>query len=140
MTARATVPMHSALTIGWRAFQAAWRTRDATRDDRLARLLEAPAPSNDGGDRRDARRAARGALFVLRQLAKLPGAEWRDTCLYRAIAECLALRAFGFPAVVRLGVRGASHEPVSAHAWTECIGIECLTSAHDVDARYVRLQ
>jgi hypothetical protein len=131
----------SALAVARTALRAAWRTRAATRDDhQLAELIRRPARSHAAGSVRAAARSTRGALFVLRQLARVPGAGWRDTCLYRAIAECLVLRAFEFPAVVRLGVRGSADETVAAHAWTECEGIECITSVDDADDRYVPLQ
>jgi hypothetical protein len=70
----------------------------------------APPPPNVG-------RAARGAV---RLLAAVPGSPWRNTCLYRSVAECLALRTYGVPAVVRIGVRagaGAGETPIIAHAW-----------------------
>lgn len=66
---------------------------------------------------RGAARAARGAVKVL---AALPGSPWRNTCLYRSVAECLALRRYGVPAVVRIGVRAGDRPgdtPILAHAW-----------------------
>lgn len=66
---------------------------------------------------RGAARAARGAVKVL---AAVPGSPWRNTCLYRSVAECLALRRYGVPAVVRIGVRaadGPGRQPILAHAW-----------------------
>jgi hypothetical protein len=66
---------------------------------------------------RGAARAARGALKVL---AAVPGSPWRNTCLYRSVAECLALRRYGVPAVVRIGVRAGDRPgeaPILAHAW-----------------------
>jgi len=66
---------------------------------------------------RGAARAARGAIKVL---AAVPGSPWRNTCLYRSVAECLALRRYGVPAVVRIGVRaadGPGEQPILAHAW-----------------------
>jgi hypothetical protein len=65
------------------------------------------------------RGTARAARAAVRALAAVPLLPWRNTCLYRSVAECLALRAFGVPAVVRIGVRrgdGAEAE-VLAHAW-----------------------
>jgi hypothetical protein len=113
-----------------------------TRGDGFAALLRPPA-FGDGdptGRADDARRATRMAFHVLRTLARVPGAGWRYTCLFRAVSESLVLRAFGYPATVRLGVRGGANDPVSAHAWAECAGIVCLTSANDADDPYAPLQ
>jgi hypothetical protein len=62
----------------------------------------------------------RGVAFRgVRLLAAVPGLPWKNTCLYRSVAECLALRSFGVPAVVRIGVRGGGEgeTEVVAHAW-----------------------
>lgn len=72
----------------------------------------------------------RVARALLRRLAWLPFAPWRNTCLYRSIAECLVLRRYGVPAAIRLGVRRqdveagrasptqrASAASIIAHAW-----------------------
>ena len=61
-------------------------------------------------------------------LPAVPG--WRDTCLTRAFAATLALRARGFPALLALGVRPAQEsEPgVSAHAWVTLDGRVLLDS------------
>ncbi|SRR5690606_40901275 len=62
--------------------------------------------------------AIRANRWALRWLGRLPG--WRNTCLYRSIGECLVLRAYGVPAVVRLGVRAdGPAADVAAHAWVE---------------------
>ena len=128
------------LTIGVVALRSAWRTRAAIRDGELADLIRQPTVAGATGDATDAARSTRLALFTLRQLAHLAGAGWRATCLYRAVAECLVLRAYGYPASLMLGVRGASDEPVTAHAWVQCAGLECMTAAHDADDRYVPLR
>lgn len=67
----------------------------------------------------DAAFAARAARGMLRRLARLPLSPWRNTCLYRSIAECLVLRYYGVPAAVRLGVRNEAppHGAIVAHAW-----------------------
>lgn len=81
-------------------------------------LAEAPAPWRGEADPALALRAAR---LTLRLLARLPASPWRNTCLYRGVAECLVLRAHGTPAVLRIGVRAAAAPggPVEAHAWVE---------------------
>jgi hypothetical protein len=45
---------------------------------------------------------------------------WRNTCLYRSVAECLALRQLGVPARLCLGVDNEEAvDSVVAHAWVE---------------------
>ena len=78
---------------------------------------------------RAAHTATRMAFAALRVLQRFPG--WRNTCLYRAIAECLVLRGLGLPAIVRLGVARADTGAVTAHAWVECAGYRCRTIAGD---------
>jgi hypothetical protein len=56
---------------------------------------------------------------ALALLARLPRSPWRNTCLFRSVAECLVLRRYGVAAHVQIGVR---HDPgsadgVAAHAW-----------------------
>jgi hypothetical protein len=80
-------------------------------------LSPPPGPVSRAEPPRGAARAARGAVKVL---AAVPGSPWRNTCLYRSVAECLALRRYGVPAVVRIGVRtadGPGTQPILAHAW-----------------------
>jgi hypothetical protein len=88
------------------------------RGRRWTELLSPPAQAAYGAALpRGAARAARGAVKVL---AAVPGSPWRNTCLYRSVAECLALRRYGVPAVVRIGVRAADAPgsgPILAHAW-----------------------
>lgn len=69
--------------------------------------------------------SVRIARFMLRALAKLPGNRWRNTCLYRAAAECLALRRLGLPARLCLGAEEDRGSPdrVTAHAWVEIDGV-----------------
>jgi hypothetical protein len=61
----------------------------------------------------------RASRVVVRVLSAVPGLPWRNTCLYRSVAECLALRRYGVPAVVRIGVRAGqgAETPIVAHAW-----------------------
>src|SRR5690606_30371315 len=53
----------------------------------------------------DCRAAVRWANRALRILARLPASPWRNTCLYRATAGCLALRWLGEPASLVIGAR-----------------------------------
>jgi hypothetical protein len=128
--------------LAWIAFRSAWSSRGMTRDDDFAALLRPPVLGGGeaAGCADDARRATRLAFRSLLTLARIPRAGWRYTCLFRAISECLVLRALGLPAVVKLGVRGGANDPVWAHAWAECAGIVCLTSSDDADHPYTPLQ
>jgi len=86
------------------------------RGDRWTELLQPPRPAMPRRVPPD--RALGAALLVLRALARLPGAPWRNTCLYRSVAHCLLLRRYGIPAVLRIGVRvDAATGAVLAHAW-----------------------
>ena len=60
------------------------------------------------------------AYLALRQLSRLPGDMWRDTCLYRSVASCLILRNMEVDAYVRVGVRREQFDAgtLPAHAWT----------------------
>jgi hypothetical protein len=115
------------LGIGLRA---AWSAPDLI-GRRLAPLLELPerAPSADGGDGADVRFAVRASHAAIARLARLPGARWRNSCLYRSVAECVVLRTFGLPARVVIGVgAGAAARDVIAHAWVECEGVRCVST------------
>ena len=83
---------------------------------RLADLIRATGPlGKRGGDPTDALRAAHRTLRVL-ALTRLPW--WRNTCLYRALADCLVLRRYGIPCRVELGVtRPGDTTAIGAHAW-----------------------
>lgn len=63
--------------------------------------------------------ATRAARAAINRLAKVPFSPWRNTCLYRSIAECLVMRHYGIPALIRIGVRNEAppHGPIVAHAW-----------------------
>lgn len=113
-----------AIAIGVRA---ALRAPRHVRGD-LCSLLEAregAAPPSEHIDL-SLRTARRG----VRALALLPGSPWRNTCLFRSVAECLALREHGVAARLRLGVRGGrGSEPgaaggIDAHAWVEWEGTD----------------
>lgn len=124
----------------WAGVHAAVGAPWALRDAALAALVAEPegaarAPVAGGADvRADARQVETSvgvALRVLAWLSRVPRGPWRNTCLFRAAAECRAMRAAGLPAVVRIGVaredaeRGAS---ITAHAWVECAGVRCRTA------------
>ncbi|HEX5727383.1 MAG TPA: lasso peptide biosynthesis B2 protein [Longimicrobiaceae bacterium] len=104
--------------------RAALRTPRWLGGERLGTLLQPPEGARP--DAVAARGAVRSALFLVRLLARLPGSPWRDTCLYRSVAECLVLRRYGVPALVRIGVRNESppHGPIVAHAWVVRAGCE----------------
>ena len=80
---------------------------------RLTELLRDPPPAVE---RRVPRGATGAALLLLRALARLPGSRWRNTCLYRSVAETLVLRRYGVPAILKIGVRSAVGD-IEAHAW-----------------------
>ena len=102
---------------------------------KLVRLIGQPAPIAPI-DLIGATHAARAALAVraahvtLRLLSRAAFPLWRNTCLYRAVAECLVLRRYGIPCHLELGVAhlgargwgpGAGHDgglrKITAHAW-----------------------
>ena len=71
-----------------------------------------------GPQRGDPAGAVRVALGALRLLARARLPWWRNTCLYRALAECLVLRRYGIPCRVELGVtRPGDGSAIGAHAW-----------------------
>jgi hypothetical protein len=107
--------------------RAAW-SAPALIGRRLAPLLQRPS-STPLSRAVDARRAVRASHAMLARLARVYGARWRNTCLYRSVAECLVLRSFGLPAFVVIGVgTGADPADVIAHAWVECEGVQCLST------------
>jgi hypothetical protein len=90
---------------------------------RLTELLRDPPPRPE---RRVPRGATGAAFLLLRALGKLPGSPWRNTCLYRSVAECLVLRGYGVPATLKIGVRNGSGD-IEAHAWV----VRADRPAHD---------
>jgi hypothetical protein len=130
--------MHAArdLAIGMRA---AWRA-PAVIARQLAPLLERPADSSSASGS-DARLAVRAAHAALARLAQVGGPRWRNTCLYRSVAECLVLRTFGLPAYVVIGV-GAGPAPadVIAHAWVECEGTRCVSTRGQAELETLALR
>ena len=85
------------------------------RGRRLARLVRAPGPLRQR--RGDPGAALRAAHRTLRVLARTRLPWWRNTCLYRALAECLVLRRYGITCRVELGVTRAGDKAIGAHAW-----------------------
>lgn len=81
---------------------------------RLAELMRVPEAA--GPERRVPRGATGASHYLLRALARVPGERWRNTCLYRSVAECLVLRRYGVPAVLRIGVKNDTGD-IEAHAW-----------------------
>lgn len=84
------------------------------------RLRALMAPPVGASGSAEAPRGAVGAAFRgVALLARVPGLPWRNTCLYRSVAECLVLRRYGVPAYVRIGVRNEDppHGAIVAHAW-----------------------
>jgi hypothetical protein len=90
---------------------------------RLTELLRDPPPAVE---HRVPRGATGAALLLLRALARLPGSRWRNTCLYRSVAETLVLRRYGVPAILKIGVKSAVGD-IEAHAWV----VRADRPAHD---------
>ncbi|HEX8319974.1 lasso peptide biosynthesis B2 protein [Longimicrobium sp.] len=85
------------------------------RGRRWTELLREPPAAEPGA--RPPRGAVRAALVTVGVLARVPGLPWKRTCLYRSVAECLVLRRYGVPAVVRIGVKSEGSGQILAHAW-----------------------
>lgn len=79
------------------------------------------APERSGSQEGDAALSVAVAHKTLRALAAVPGLPWRNTCLYRSVAECLVLRAYSVAARLCLGVESQDSVPhgLIAHAWVE---------------------
>src|SRR5689334_20684458 len=111
-----------AVLVGLRA---AWRTPSIVAHD-FAALLAPPAAAAAGERGSTAVHIAYRALGVL---ARVRPTRWRATCLHRSVAECVALRAYGLPARVVIGVgNGAAPASTIAHAWVECEGVRCRST------------
>lgn len=94
-------------------------------ESELDRLLTAPPTDAGAGPHADGHpeHPLKAARFALRLLSRLPGGRWRNTCLYRSVAECLTLRKLGVPARVCLGVeKEEALRSIAAHAWIEILG------------------
>ena len=114
---------------------------------KLLRLIGQPRPSGPidliGATHTGrAGQAVRAAHLTLRWLSRAAFPVWRNTCLYRAVAECLVLRHYGIPArlelgVARLGLRGwrrgagddEAPKRITAHAWVVRADVEVTTGA-----------
>ena len=109
--------------------RSAWRTPSIIASA-LAEQLSHPGPGptrSPAGASVDV--AVRVAHRALRLLARVRPSRWRATCLYRSVAECLTLRALGFPARVVIGVgNGAAPAETIAHACVECDGVRCRST------------
>ena len=90
---------------------------------RLTELLREPPPA---AERAVPRGATGAAMLLLRALARLPGSRWRNTCLYRSVAETLVLRRYGVPAILKIGVKSGAGD-IEAHAWV----VRADRPAHD---------
>lgn len=95
--------------------RAALASRRWIEGPRLAELMREAPPARPGG--RVPRGAVGAAMVLLKALARLPGSPWRNTCLYRSVAECLVLRRYGVPATLHIGVRSGERADIEAHAW-----------------------
>jgi hypothetical protein len=87
---------------------------------RAAKLSELlAAPRRTARPQRDPGVAVRVAFQLLRLLARLRLPLWRNTCLYRSIAECLVLKRYGIPCRMQIGVatKTATDDAIHAHAW-----------------------
>lgn len=98
---------------------AAVRAPISLRAGALNELLGTPRPTPNA--RPDPGAALRVPFRTLRVLARLRLPPWRDTCLYRSVAECLVLRRYGIPCQLRIGVapRAVGTQSIRAHAWVE---------------------
>jgi transglutaminase superfamily protein len=95
-------------------------------DTSLKSLLDSPAASTD--EPRECARSIRAAHRTLRLLAVIPGGRWRNTCLFRSVAECHVRRARGWPARLAIGV-GSVEDQVIAHSWVEIVGVAEMPGA-----------
>ncbi len=84
--------------------------------------------------------AVRTSQRTLSLLARLPKSPWRNTCLFRSIAECIILRRAGISARICLGVRKDNTNAVNAHAWVETSVGSHLETSENAEASYVVLQ
>ncbi len=109
---------------------AAVRTPRWLAGDRLQELLRDPAsPLRQSGDPSGAIRTSHRAL---RLLGRLPYSPWRNTCLYRSVAQCLVLRSYGVAARVEIGAKRdcATERGIEVHAWVSGNGDEPVGRVH----------
>ena len=74
--------------------------------------------------------ALRVASGAVRQLAKTHTA-WRDTCLYRSMAQYLVLKNFGKSAAIRIGVQSPNEAELKAHSWVIYHGPESVQDGRE---------
>ena len=115
-----------AVLVGLRA---AWRTPAIIAHDFAPLLVSPMSPAERMTAGVSVNLAVRVAHRALVSLARVRPARWRGTCLHRSVAECVALRAYGLPARVVIGVgNGAAPATTIAHAWVECEGVHCRST------------
>ena len=98
---------------------AALRTPMWISGERLKSALEAQVDTGVPQADPELASALRVANGMVRRLSMTHTA-WRNTCLYRSVAQYLVLRDFGRSAAIRIGVKGPEHEDdgnVEAHSW-----------------------
>lgn len=117
--------------------RAAWRAPSVVAHD-FAGLLAAPAMSSNRTPSGGASIAVRTAHRALAWLARVRPARWRTTCLHRSVAECVALRAYGLPARVVIGVGNGAAATTIAHAWVECEGVRCHSTRGAAELEMLR--
>lgn len=98
------------------------------------------ADATQGSATRQSDHAVRTSRRTLSLLGRLPRSPWRNTCLYRSVAECILLRRAGISARVCLGVRKNATNAVNAHAWVETSTGIRLETSDDAEGNYVVLQ
>ena len=100
---------------------------------KLLRLIGQPRPIGPipATHAERAGQAVRAAHVTLRWLSRAAFPVWRNTCLYRAVAECLVLRRYGIPCRLELGVGTRDVlGGITAHAWVvRADGAAAATSA-----------
>jgi hypothetical protein len=85
---------------------------------RLTELIRSSGSLKSGPEAGEPAAALRAALRTLRILARTRLPWWRNTCLFRALAECLVLRHYGIACHVELGVTHSGDAvAIAAHAW-----------------------
>ena len=109
---------------------AAVRTPFWLRGSRLKRLIDGQVPSVQHVE--DPAAATKLAFLSLRVLGRVPLLPYRNTCLYRSIAECLVLSRLGIPCRLRIGVQPecSGHDVLEAHAWVERNGQPSTEATH----------
>lgn len=119
-------PRSALVGIGAALRAPAWVSGSKLRSALTADPGTAPLPGDPDPSLEVALRVANGAV---RQLSRTNTA-WKNTCLYRSMAQYLVLRDFGRSAAIRIGVQGApdhrDEKDVSAHSWVVYNGPESV--------------